>query len=396
MVLCTAVDLRRAVLLLLPPLALLLFEADLALLLRAPLARFVPAALPPFRARPRPPFCSPTSTDALCDAHGEVRVGVPAWALAPLPAAREATVLPDVLGFPWHIHNGQHGEDFYAARDLFYGIEGGLVVESGALDGQLFSSTTGLMDGRGWHAVHVEANPENFAALARNRPESLNFHAALCSASESLHYVSDAVVRAAGVARTFAPNAEGMTPVSGFWEFMSASLRERWWAGLNDSTVATFPKTPCRSLSHLLQLFGISHVDMWVLDVEGAEDSVLAGFNFSSVTVDVVCVELDGTAPDKDERARTTLRENGFILHRKGHPHPFRLPDDTVLQMENTMESAIGLDNEWWIHKRGFTISYEAMARASRGDLTWTPHAQQVKRPAYADKTRCCYSRNPE
>jgi hypothetical protein len=134
-------------------------------------------------------------------------------------------------------------------------------------------------------------------------------------------------------------------------------------------------------------------VQLWVLDVEGAEDSVLAGFDFAAVRVDVVCVELDGSNGDKDERARATLRKRGFFLHRRGHPHPFRLPDDAELQYENTMASQIGMDNEWWLHE-SFTISYEAMARASRGDVAWTPHAQQ-SRSAYRDATRCCYSRDP-
>jgi hypothetical protein len=54
------------------------------------------------------------------------------------------------------------------------------------------------------------------------------------------------VVRAAGVTRSFTPHVDGLTPVSGFWEFMSPSLRERWWAGLTDAHVAAFPTTPCR------------------------------------------------------------------------------------------------------------------------------------------------------
>jgi hypothetical protein len=387
--------------------ALLQEETLLALLLSRP--RRAPAlhALAAARAPPRPaapraaalPFCTPQDTHRLCDGDDgeEVAVSVPAWALAALPPAQEMAALPDVLTLPWSLQEGsQHGEDGFAARELFFGVEGGLIVESGALDGRLFSTSAMFVKALRWRAVHVEANPENFAALVANRPESLNINAGLCKRGQALHFVSDAVAAAAGLARAgIDTNAQGLTPVSGFWEFMSGELRGRWWAGLTDAAVARLPATPCRSLSALLGLFGIAHVHLWVLDVEGAEHSALEDFDFEAVRVDVVLIELDGSNPGKDEACRALLRARGFALHRRGHPHPFYLPDDPTQQTENTGPSAIGLDNEWWVSARGdFTISYEAMARASRGDTAWTPHAQQRRGP-YPDTTKCCYSRNP-
>ncbi len=397
-----AVPARLVRLLLLFLLTSLLLQEETALtfILRsrsAPLAHLRPTtSTASQRQRPVIPFCSSQDTHLLCDEGGEIEVSVPAWALAPIPPAREMAVLPDPLTLPWSLSEGsQHGEDGFLTRELFFGVEGGLMVESGALDGRLFSTSAGLVKARGWRAVHVEGSPDNFRALVRNRPESLNINAALCSSAQTLHYVSDKIVEAAGVARPGVDlNSEGITPVSGFWEFMSGDVRSRWWAGLTDSVVATFPPTPCRSLSHLLGLFGISHVHVWVLDVEGAESSVLAGFDFKAVRVDVVLIELDGSNPGKDEEARALLRAAGFGLHRRGHPHPFHLPDDPELQHENTMASAIGMDNEWWVNQ-GFSISYEGMVRASRGDTAWTPHSQQRRGP-YPDTTQCCYSRNPD
>ena len=397
------VRLLRLLMLLLPLTLLLQEETLLALVLskRRPAALHAlsaPAAARP-RARPPLPFCTPQDTHRLCDGEGgeEVAVSVPAWALAALPPAQEMTALPDVLTLPWSQAEGsQHGEDGFAVREFFFGVEGGLVVESGALDGRLFSTSAMLVKALRWRAVHIEANPENFAALVANRPESLNINAGLCRRGQELHFVSDAAAAAAGL--TARPgidtNAAGLTPVSGFWEFMSAEMRARWWAGLTDGAVAGLPATPCRSLSQLLQLFAIAHVHLWVLDVEGAELSALQDFDFAAVRVDVVLIELDGTNPGKDEACRALLRDRGFALHRRGHPHPFHMPDDAP-QTDTTGPSAIGLDNEWWASARGdFQISYEAMARASRGDLAWPPHAQQRGGP-YKDATKCCYSRDP-
>jgi hypothetical protein len=342
---------------------------------------------PPYRG---PPFCA-GSTTALCDGLGEVAVHAPAWALAGAPPpAREMAVLPDLYTFS---DASQYGETRFAAREYFFGLEGGLIVESGALDGMQYSTSWGLANnGLGWRAVHIEANPENFAALVRNRPEAININAGLCSADLALHYVSDAVVREAGVARTFTPHAEGLTPVSGFWEFMSPAMRARWWAGLTDAHVATFPETPCRALSHLLQLFGVRHVNLWILDVEGAESSVLAGFDFGAVRVDVVGIELDGTNSTKDDEARAVLSSNGFALHRRGHPYPFR-HDWDERQLDNQGPSYLGLDNEWWLHE-SFALSFEASVRYSRGDTEWSPSSQQYT-TEYPDSSACCFSRDP-
>jgi len=307
-------------------------------------------------------------------------VSVPPWAFSELPPPREFEVLPDPREWPWSYQAGsQYGECGYAAKELFYGLQGGVIVESGALDGMLFSTSLGFVKGYQWRAVHVEANPDNYAQLVNNRKDAININAGLCSMDTSLHYLSDNIVKEFGVTRHFKDlDANGVTPVSGFWEFMSPSMRERWWSGVTENDVERLPATPCRALSHLLQLFGITHVNLWILDVEGAESSVLEGFDFKAVRVDVVGIELDGTNGVKDEACREVLRRNGFILHRRGHPY------------STGGESALGMDNEWWINTEHFTISYEGMLRASRGDLAWTPNGGH-----YKDKTQCCYSLHP-
>ena len=342
-----------------------------------------------------PPFC-PGRTSALCDGEGgEISVGVPAWALeGPPPPAREMAALPDPRQWQW---KSQYGECGFASREFFFGLEGGVIVESGALDGLMFSTSWGFVKSYGWRAVHIEANPENFAQLVKNRPEAININAGLCSADLQLHYISDGVVKAAGLTRHFKDlDPSGLTPVSGFWEFMSPALRERWWGGVTDEQARALPATPCRALSHLLPLFGITHVHLWILDVEGAELSVLEGFDFTAVRVDVVGIELDGSNGGKDEACRAALRRAGFELHRRGHPYAYRDRGEEP-QRENSGPSILGGDNEWWINtgSGAFDIRYEAMERYGRGDKGWTPASEQWA-TEYRDATPCCYSRDPE
>ena len=61
--------------------------------------------------------------------------------------------------------------------------------------------------------------------------------------------------------------------------------------------------------------WGITHVDFWVLDVEGAELEVLRVFDFAAVSVDVVVVEVDRTNQAKDDAVRAVLRASGYRRH---------------------------------------------------------------------------------
>ena len=76
---------------------------------------------------------------------------------------------------------------------------------------------------------------------------------------------------------------------------------------------------PCRPLSALLALFGIAHIDLWVLDMEGAELEALKTFDFSAVRVDVIVVELDGGDEAKDQAVRAHLLAAGFELQFMHH-----------------------------------------------------------------------------
>jgi hypothetical protein len=62
----------------------------------------------------------------------------------------------------------------------------------------------------------------------------------------------------------------------------------------------------------LLRALGVRHLDMWILDVEGAELDVLKAMDFSAVEVDVLGVELDGANPAKDAACRELLDKAGF------------------------------------------------------------------------------------
>jgi hypothetical protein len=67
---------------------------------------------------------------------------------------------------------------------------------------------------------------------------------------------------------------------------------------------------PCEPLSGLIASAGMRHINIFTLDVEGAELEVLHTLDWGQVTFDVLMVEVDGHlhgALDRDDAVRTEL-----------------------------------------------------------------------------------------
>lgn len=134
------------------------------------------------------------------------------------------------------VAKAQDFEDIWLYENWFYGMEKGVILESGALDGVIFSTSSMFELLANWSAIHVgqcllfirayhfliylkrrihcyltEADPENYANLVSNRENAVNINAALCSEPRLLHYSSVSVI-----------------PARGFIEFMTESFIKKW------------------------------------------------------------------------------------------------------------------------------------------------------------------------
>lgn len=100
-------------------------------------------------------------------------------------------------------------ENLYAVENFFWGLEKGLSIELGALDGSTFSSApsqTALLLNFGWNRILVEANPAHRENMIRLSPESFSVNAAICS-EKVLHYLTrnGAKSPASGIVEFMAP-----------------------------------------------------------------------------------------------------------------------------------------------------------------------------------------------
>lgn len=154
----------------------------------------------------------------------------------------------------------QYDEDMWLINHWFYGMKNGIVIESGALDGILYSNSNVFETYLNWTSILVEADPENYRFLRINRPNAITVNGALCSEPRLLHYSS-----------------LGVIPVRGFVEFMTPSFMKQWHGKIfnNKTKIDDLPTVQCMPMKRLLKQLSVTHVDLWILDVEGAEESAL-------------------------------------------------------------------------------------------------------------------------
>ena len=174
----------------------------------------------------------------------------------------------------------------------------GTILESGALDGIKYSNSLYFEKQANWTAIHIEAGRDNYVRLTINRPDAINFNTALCNNVTKLHYAS----------------SPHNTEVEGIFEFMDNEFKQKWYPDhvKNANLVDDFPLLSCIPIKYILSGFNLKHIDIWVLDVEGAEEEVLAGMDWNLVSISVIMMECDGSDAEKDVRKNATLAAAGF------------------------------------------------------------------------------------
>jgi len=195
----------------------------------------------------------------------------------------------------WHLDRTDaftDGEVVDALEHFFWGLRGGVAMELGALDGSpsTRSMTYEYEKSFGWRRVLIDANPVYRPLLAKNSPLAFSANAAICANQTTVHFAA-------------------VEYVGGIVEFMATSFLKEYHktiynactppgniSSLQDSNFAQFPQVKpveCIPLSHVLHKAHVTHVNYFILDVEGGELEVLKSINFNHVKFDVLSIETD-------------------------------------------------------------------------------------------------------
>lgn len=130
---------------------------------------------------------------------------------------------------------------------------------------------------------------------------SLNIHAALCSEPRVLHYTQ---------------TSNGA--VNGFIEFMSPLFLHAWHPtyAADPTLIKNLPTILCLPVKTLFSELRLKHIDIWILDIEGAELSALEGVDWKEVSISAIVVECDGRDGEKDKQKVELLKKQDYLCQK--------------------------------------------------------------------------------
>lgn len=211
-------------------------------------------------------------------------------------------IVPSVFAFVFGLarslmpceHMSQSGES-KIIYDRFFSkpapLRNGVFFEAGGLDGKLYSNSWFFERCLGWTGLLVEGNPANYNQIKANRPSTIALHQAICREEKRVDF-------------TISGGA-----IAGSMSHMPGSFLRQWHGQMHPKTVSVY----CGPLAHALCLLGITEIDFFSLDVEGAELEAIESIDFSRVNIHVMIVEADEHNRTKNERVREHMFANGFV-----------------------------------------------------------------------------------
>eukprot|EP00607_Mallomonas_marina_P003826 CAMPEP_0182431032 /NCGR_PEP_ID=MMETSP1167-20130531/45819_1 /TAXON_ID=2988 /ORGANISM="Mallomonas Sp, Strain CCMP3275" /LENGTH=234 /DNA_ID=CAMNT_0024616879 /DNA_START=128 /DNA_END=829 /DNA_ORIENTATION=- len=161
----------------------------------------------------------------------------------------------------------------------FWGMRNGIVLELGALNGRKYSESLGMV-GAGWHRILIEASPYFSSHFEKFSPDSYSFGTAICEEDTKLHFKDQAAT-------------------GGIIEFMPQSLIDIHHQDIKSTPKHMWKTLPfvyeieCLPLHAILKHTRVQHINFFILDVEGAELSVLKTIKFDNIIFDVITIETD-------------------------------------------------------------------------------------------------------
>ena len=154
----------------------------------------------------------------------------------------------------------------------------GFFIEVGAYDGVAYSNSLFFEQSRGWTGLLIEANPRAYRELLAKDRKAYSTPACLAINKNVL------------IGATFF--ASGMDGAINEGVASSSAKQE---------DVYQYPvKANCFPLNVMLDAIGVSHVDMFSLDVEGHELAVLKTIDWSRITISLLTVEHNGKKKELD------------------------------------------------------------------------------------------------
>lgn len=160
------------------------------------------------------------------------------------------------------MYNGQLGIDKILHEKYFYNQKNGFFIECGAFDGVIDSNTLFFYKNLNWRGINIEPLPNIFKFLEKNRPHDININAALSNTTGESTFT-----QAIAPDVLYYDGHFGNGSLSHSKEHMDELVKRKCL--FKTYTVKTL------TIKELISKYNKS-IDLFVLDVEGHELSVLS------------------------------------------------------------------------------------------------------------------------
>ena len=157
----------------------------------------------------------------------------------------------------------------------------GVCVECGALDGLTDSSCKFFEETLGWKCYNLEPNPHNYKQLAKNRPNSVNLNLGLADKKGKLEFNFQLIKDGDG---NIIPAGNGsLLP---YTQAQKEAIRNHN-ADIDSVLVDVI------NYKDFIAENNITHIDLFVLDVEGVEPLVIDGMKDADILPDIMVIEIN-------------------------------------------------------------------------------------------------------
>jgi len=200
--------------------------------------------------------------------------------------------------------------DEYLYNTFFPKKNNGICIECGAYDGLLESSCKVFAD-LGWLTINVEADPDIFKKLIKNRQskKDLNYNAILTCPELDGKFLSFSTVK-------FLPAMRHLINIYGEKTGAGTVTTNEIKFNRSGNSKFTFSAGEIdvigMSYKSLIKDSEVTEVDLFVLDVEGEEENVILGMKECEILPKVMCIEI---LPTGLEKLRKLLKPFGYREH---------------------------------------------------------------------------------
>ena len=195
--------------------------------------------------------------------------------------------------------HSQSNEDKWLWKNIFEKLPrkdvlGGTFLEIGGLDGVEYSNSYFFEKKLDWRGILIEGHPDNDIRAAQTlRNNTAIFTVAVCDTVQN--QPSNLTFTAKG------------GPVGAVIATSSTDFLKYW-----HKRGGKGPTVSCVPIQSIIDATGLVDIDLFSLDVEGAELAVLETLDFGVTNIRVLVVELDGHNLEKDQKIRSLMLSKGF------------------------------------------------------------------------------------